>query len=115
MMALESFLLGNHGARRPQRGGLQRRSSRRISRLSVKPSETPARVICHGGNDAFNILKNIERSIAGNDLNAKFEQASQGCYRTAKELVVQSGVTQEGFGGIGHGLVSVLAFSNSLI
>ena len=36
-------------------------------------------------------------------LNAKFQQSPQRSNRTAKILVVQSGVTEEGFGRISHG------------
>jgi hypothetical protein len=44
-----------------------------------------------------------ERSVACHDLNAKFQQPSKRCNRTAKKLVVQSRVTEEGFGGLTHG------------
>ena len=64
--------------------------------------------------DAVDVLENVESSIAGDDLNAKFQQAPQRSNRTAKILVVQSGVAEEGFGGISHGLCRI-GSSNSLV
>src|SRR5262249_1529574 len=64
--------------------------------------------------NSVDVLKDVELAIAGDDLDAKFEQAPQRSNRTAKEFIVQSRVAEEGFGAIIHCLIPCVSSSSAL-